>query len=94
MNYIIGETIDKYLGYHYYINSVMLKSQHKNPYVAIEDNNDIRVAMIYIRTKEIDFYSSTPDAVKRDIKIFETWIGKNYKKCVKVWNRLNPKYPI
>jgi len=31
-----GETVDTYLGYHYYINAIMLKSSHKKPYVAVD----------------------------------------------------------
>lgn len=89
-----GETVDKYLGYHYYINSVMLKSKHKRPYVAVSDSSDTRVVLIYIETQEIDYYSNASGEVKRDEDKFKRWIRRNYDACVKVWDRLNPQYPV
>lgn len=91
---IKGETVDKYLGYHYYINAVMLKSKHKEPYVAVDSLSDnTRVALIYIETQVVEYYSNTPNTVKRDEYKFKKWIERNHKQCVEVWNRLNPGYP-
>jgi hypothetical protein len=40
---IEGETLDKYLGFHYYVNAISNKSKHKLAYVAV-GYNDKRVA--------------------------------------------------
>jgi len=91
---IIGETVDNYLGYHYYVTAVTDKSRHKEPYVAVDDKTDSRVARIKLRDKSIHFYSHTPSEVINDINILKTWIDKNYIKSVKAWNRNNPKYAL
>ena len=88
-----GETVDNYLGYHYYVPAISDRSQHKLPYVAI-DFEEIRVAWISIEDKSIHFYQHTPSGVKQDIGILQTWVDKNHTKAVKVWNRLNPKYSV
>ena len=91
---IKGETVDRYLGYHYYINAVMLKSKHKSSYVAVDRESGTRVARISIETHDIDYYLDTPDGIKRDEDKFKRWIKRNGSNCVKVWNRLNPRYPV
>jgi len=92
---IKGETVDKYLGYHYYINAVMLKSKHKSPYVAVDaEASNTRVARISIETHDVEYYSGTSDEVKRDEDIFKRWIRRNHSDCAKVWGRLNPLYPV
>jgi hypothetical protein len=89
-----GETVDRYKGYHYYINAVSTKSKHKLPYVAVDDMTSTRIARILIETQEIEYYPKTPDTVKRDEANFKKWIKRNYSECAKVWNELNPKYPV
>lgn len=71
----------------------MLKGQHKSPYVAVDKSNK-RIARIFIETHNIEYYSDTPNDIKRDEDIFKRWIKRNGSDCVKVWNRLNPRYPV
>lgn len=92
---IKSETVDRYKGYHYYINAVTVKSSHKEAYVAIDkESTGKRVALIFIATKKIDYYPHTPEEVKRDESVFKRWINRNFEDCIRVWNRLNPKYPV
>lgn len=92
---IKGETVDSFSGYHYYINAVMLKGKHKSPYVSVDkESSNTRVARICIETHNIDYYASTPDDIKRDEGIFKRWIKRNSFDCVRVWNKLNPAYPV
>jgi hypothetical protein len=92
---IESDTIDRYLGYHYYVPVVMLKGKHKKPYVAVDqEGSNVRVAWIKIETHEVEYYSHTPRAVKKDEAKFKDWIKKNHQSCVKMWNQLNPQYPL
>ena len=92
---IKGETVDSFGGYHYYINAVALKGKHKSPYVGVDkEPSNTRVARISIETQEITYYPSTSEDVKRDEDKFKKWIKRNSSDCVKVWNRLNHKYPV
>lgn len=88
----LGETVDKYKGYHYYVCDVTT-AQHKLPYVAVAKDNK-RAARIDLRTKSVEFYQKTPKEVILDKKALETWINKerNFNDAKKAWNKLNPDY--
>jgi hypothetical protein len=89
---VSSETLDRYLGYHYYVNAITSKSKHKLPYVAVDLlSGDQRCAWIDIREKTVHFYSNSTVS---DITTLNTWMDKNHPKAVKVWNRLNPSYPV
>lgn len=90
----LGITVDKYMGYHYYVCDVTT-AHHKKPYVAVSKDNK-RVARLYIETKTIEFYQHTPKDVILDKTVLEAWIAKerNFNAAKQAWNTLNPKYRI
>jgi hypothetical protein len=90
----LGITVDRYTGYHYYVCDVST-AQHKKPYVAVA-KSETRVALIYIETREVEFYQKTSKDVIQDKKTLETWINKdrNWNDAKLAWNKLNPDYRI
>lgn len=90
-----ADTLDKYEGFHYYVCAVSDLGSHKQPYVAIDQNDD-RVAWIDLENRKVEFYPHTPNEVIKDKGKMQRWLDKenNYVGAVRRWNKLNPKYPM
>ncbi len=83
---ILSETVDTYKGFQYVIPKRL--ASHQSPYVKVIWQ-DLSVAYILLKNNQVMFYATTPNEVREQKALLDTWIRKNITTCKKVWNKLN-----
>lgn len=83
---ISAQTIDNYKGFQYVVSKRL--TSHQSPYVKVrwQDNG---VAYILLENSRVMFYETTPNEVREQRDVLETWIKKNIVISKRAWNKLN-----